>query len=195
MSDSVFLHDFSSCGASVVKKAVFFSLLAICFFASGCVSESSDGSTKIFKFELWLIALLAVVSIAAAVGGWFLRRVKQSIGWVVFVAGPLFLILVLPGMYIEHVTVSPEKVSRVGGFWFSQTTQEISWNEVIDIRLIMKETRGRRRRKKKNYYIVFQSRGRESVEIALGEIMEVATAEIQKQANDRGIQFRDLTGV
>ncbi|MDB4650415.1 hypothetical protein OAE37_01500 [Pirellulaceae bacterium] len=177
----------------MVNRSVFFSFLAICFFASGCVSESSDGSTKIFKFELWLIASLALLSISAAVGGWFLRRLKQSIGWVVVAAGPLFLVLVLPGMYMEHVAVSPEKVTRVGGFWFSQSTQEISLEEVIDIRLIMKETRGRRRRKKKNYYIVFQSRDRESVEIALGEIMEVATVEIRKQANDRGIPFRDLT--
>lgn len=176
------------------KKCAILLTLIICFFALGCVSETADGSTKIFKFELWVIGLLAGVGIAAGIGGWFLRRLKPVLGWILFLGGPLFLVFVLPGMYMEHVTVSPGKVTRVGGFWFSQTTEEINLDDVISIEIIVKESRGRRGRKNKDYYIVFSSRGK-STEIALGEIMEVAAVEIIQRAKDRNIIVRDLTGM
>src|SRR5436309_1321513 len=113
---------------SLVRRSVPFVLLT-CLFLTGCVEESVSGDESTFRFARWIPLAAAAAAIAATVGGVFLRSVSRY-GWILLIGGPLFLIVVVPGLFMERVIVDDKHFDLQTGFWFAPTRHVVQFKDL-----------------------------------------------------------------
>ena len=110
----------------------------------GCVTESRQGDTSVFSFALWLPGLVLLGSVAALVGGWFLRLKSARWGWSLMLAAVLAGILFAPGLLLDRATVGREQFTLRTGLWFAPVRHVVRFADLAQIRVVSRERRTRR---------------------------------------------------
>ncbi len=91
-------------------------LLSIMPFSMGCVRRQVQGDTLIYSPEPWVIAVVALVAIVAVVSGWFLRRVRKILGYLVIAGGLLVLCTTVPGLAVSRTIIDSDHFEWWRGF-------------------------------------------------------------------------------
>jgi hypothetical protein len=153
-------------------------------FLCGCTRQWQDGATTHFAFQIWLgLAVVAFGVVAIPIG--FYARGGRG-GWILLLGGLLSLVLVAPGLFIDHVEVSDDGFKLRTGFWLMPTVHDVKFSEVQSITLTSETTRGRRGRKSTTFYLQCgTTHGMEKVPV--GTLMKEAVREIIDRATTKGI--------
>jgi hypothetical protein len=82
----------------------------------GCVRRQVHGDTLIYTPEPWVIAVVALVAMMAVVSGWFLRRVRKVVGYLVIAGGLLVLCTTVPGLAVSKTIIDSDHFEWWRGF-------------------------------------------------------------------------------
>lgn len=178
-----------------IRRAAFGSLWVIALVtASGCVTESTEGSTSKFSYELWIPLSIFFGGVVAAPAGWVLRSWSGRVGWGLLVGGPLAALFFAPSMFLERVIVTENGFSSRGGIWGATVSHDVEFKEIRSVRLTSEQSTGRRGRKKTNYYMICEKSDGTSAKVALGnDVAEAAAVRILMILSERGIPIVDQT--
>lgn len=149
-------------------------LLCTC---SGCTTESTDGDTTTFSYELWVPLTMIFGGAALTVAGFFLNSFSQRLSWTMMLLGLGGTLLMGPGMFLEYASVSPQEFNLRTGFWFYPTSHSVRFDNIAGIQVTSEETRGRRGRKSKEFYIVCGLKSGGQEKIPVGGLMKQGAAE------------------
>jgi len=168
--------------------------MSLCLL-SGCVSQKVDGDTTTFSFSLWVPLLSAVACIGGAAWGWVNRDGESRYPWAGLILGPIALVTIVPGLFLDRAVVTPQHFRLNTGFWFHPTRHEVQFQDVQRINLVVEESRGRRGRKNYNYYLDCYQRSGGMQHVPIGTLMqEGALEKVLEMAVQRGIPIADMTG-
>lgn len=169
-------------------------LAAVALLTAGCVTESRDGDTTVVAFAPWVGLLAILGGLAAVPVGLLARRWKPFLGWALVVLGPVGLVVLAPGLFLDRVTVSPEKFTLWTGFWFSPTVHEVRYDGLSEVAITAEERTGRRGRKSVSYYLECRGKGG-AQKVPVGDLMkEGGLKHILDMADRKDIPIVDRTG-
>lgn len=102
------------------------------WFASASVRELADGSLEIQNspgnYVAWILAFVIVVPVS-----WWCWRRRLGGRWApsVFIASFVIPLIVVPGMAMESILISPTALTIRTGFWFSPTITEVPLSGLV----------------------------------------------------------------
>lgn len=162
--------------------------------AAGCTQETRDGDTTVVSFEPWVGAAGLLAGVAAVPVGLLVRRWRAGLGWGLVVVGPLLAVLVAPGVFMDKVTVSPERFRLETGLWFDRTIREARYADVVHMALTAEERVGRRGRSV-SYTLECRTRSGGVVAVPVGDLMKRGGLDrIVEMARLQGVPVEDRTG-
>ena len=97
-------------------RTLLIALIAVVLPSIGCVRRQVPGETLTYSPEPWVIAIVALVAIIAVVGGWFLRRVRRVVGYLVIAGGMLVLCTTVPGLAFSRTIIDSHHFEWWRGF-------------------------------------------------------------------------------
>jgi hypothetical protein len=93
-------------------------LIAVTLVAtSGCVHESSEGSTRVFSYDLWVSMSVLLGGVIGAPAGWLLRKRFGRFGWALLIVGPLAAVLLGPSLFLERSAIDENGLAVRSGIW------------------------------------------------------------------------------
>jgi hypothetical protein len=167
-------------------------LLMLCASLAGCVEQATANDTTVFRFERWLPLTVLAASLAGLPLAWLIRTKIARLGYGLLILIPIMLVVVVPGLWGDRVSVDHDGFSLKTGFWFSPTRCDVRFDEVQTIRHVSYIERGRRGDVRK-YKLIVQSRRGHTQSVPSGDLMRYAVPTILETAQDRGIDVRDET--
>lgn len=161
---------------------------------SGCVDTEDNAGVFKATYSWWVGASAMLGGILLTIGGWFWKQ-DDFRGWIFFIAALLATITFLPFGFVDHVTITDERLTSQWGFWVYPTTHNIEWDEVKNVTLTKEVTRGRRGRKNVSYNLNFRFKGGGVQHLsATNSLMEASAEHIVDHLHERGIDVIDNTG-
>ena len=103
-------------------------------FSTASVAELSDGTLQIqsapSRYILWVLAFVVLLPIS-----WWCwrRRIGGHIAPSIFFASFVIPLIVVPGIATESIQVTPAGLTLSTGFWFSPTSDHISFQNLESI--------------------------------------------------------------
>lgn len=103
------------------------------FFASARVAEDAAGLTITSgpaRYVAWVLAFVVLLPLS-----WHCRR-KRIGGYLahgVFFASFTIPLIIVPGIALESVRITPASLRIRTGLWFDATVHEVSWNGVESV--------------------------------------------------------------
>jgi hypothetical protein len=168
-------------------------VVGICLFA-GCIKTTEQEDATLYTFDSWVAPTAILVSIAAIPLGWALRKRIARLGYGLLILGPIFLIM-SPSLLTDRVKVDPQHFEARYGFWWAPNERNVRFDELREIRIKVTESRTRRGGKKKDYSLDCVKKTGETVNVALGTIMQEAAGEIVGNAQASGVPVLGLENV
>lgn len=161
---------------------------------SGCVREESDGDAIVITYELWVSLAAFFGGIAAAVGGWFLREKSSRFGWAMIIGGALSTIMFSPSLLRERSIVRADSLSNRSGIWGLTSVHDVGFDDVRQVRLTSRVTRGRRGRERTSYYLIFERNSEGAVEVPVNnDVTRASLPHILGRLSERNIPLVDET--
>jgi hypothetical protein len=153
---------------------------------SGCVSQRIDGGTTIYTFGWWIAPAIILAGVVAAAAGWFLCEYDKRLGYGLLVGVPLALLLFIPALFVNRVTVDDNHFEVTNGWWWSPNRHSIHFDDLEKIDLYEHEHRTRRGTST-SYHIdcLYKSGKHERVNLDL--LMQEAAFEIFDRAEQHGV--------
>jgi len=179
--------------ARTYRLSIFLPLLLLVFF-SGCVETEDQAGVFKATYAWWVGASAMLGGILLTIGGWFWKQ-DDFRGWIFFIAALMATVTFLPFGFVDHVTITDERLSSQWGFWVYPTTHEIEWDDVNRCTLTKKVSRGRRGRKNVSYELNFALKSGKTQHLsATNSLMEASAEHIVDHLHERGIEVFDMTG-
>ncbi len=165
--------------------------LMLALFA-GCVHKDGDSSEMHYRYEYWVPGAVGLAGLVATPAGWLLRPRNAKFGWTLLILGPLALLLIMPSMLFDRLTVNNQGFHLRTGF-FGSTVVDVDFDQVSAVRQTVETSTGRR--KTTNYYLLFDKKtGGEPAKISLGnELVKAAATAILQRVATRGVPIVDQT--
>ncbi len=123
---------------------VAFSLVCVVALA-GCGHESVRGETTTFAYDWWLGPLLVLLGLACLPAGYQLAREgKRLAAGLLIVIGPGLTVVLAPGAFLNHVTVTPDHFEVRYGFWWARERHFVRFADLEDVRVVTHQQQGTR---------------------------------------------------
>jgi hypothetical protein len=172
---------------------LFAGFAAVVCALTGCVDESTAGDKTTFTFSLWVPLAVVLGSIAATAVGAAVRTRNKRLGYVLLIGGPVALVFVAPGIFLDRVDIDRNQLTVRTGFWFMPNVQEIDLREVKTIEVVA-EQRRTRRGTRTDYKLVFHTAAGGSRTVSAGDLLKQSLPKIAAIAGEQGIEVVDRTG-
>jgi len=157
------------------------------WFSTGTGTQLVDGVLQIESAPGRYIAWIAAFVILCPLSWWcWRRRFSGHLAPSVFLASFLIPLIVLPGIAVEKVHVSPTKLSVHTGFWFSPTVNEVSLANLESI-----AERSDSFRNQTFWYFRYNS-GEQAV-LDLPDLLKAHRAEVTNYLGSRGVEIKSQT--
>jgi hypothetical protein len=148
----------------------------------------TEGPVLTLRFAPLTLALVVAVPALALVAGGVLARSPRSrrVGVRLALLAGAAGVLVVPGILMDTVTVTPERVEQRTGFWFKPNVKGFRFGDVERIRLVRKRTG-------KHVQVIWELARRDGrvVDLDPGDLWEHGTAEILPRVRAAGIPVED----
>jgi hypothetical protein len=183
-------------GSKMTGKNLFPTLGRLCLVAAlggmaGCTVEKVEGNVTTFTFAPWVPALVFLGGVGAIPAGWLLRRWSPRWGWTLLILGPVGLVIVAPGLLLDHVTVDDRHFSLRTGFWFAPTVHEVHFSNLTRIEIVG-ETQTTRGGQRTNYYLLCYRKSGGADKVPIGDLMKQgAVIRVLESAKAQGIPIAD----
>ncbi|AMV40846.1 hypothetical protein [Planctomyces sp. SH-PL62] len=169
-----------------MRRGPSFLLIAAAVLGVGCVRRRLDGDASIYSPEPWIIAATALGATTAAVAGWFVRRRRKWIGYLLLGVGVLVLLTTVPGLALSRALVDSEHVEWNRGL----NRFHFRFDDLAGIdHSVRKVPLGRTTRDV--HYLEFTTKAGETtliqVEPGAARYLQDAIPEILQRAKDRGV--------
>ncbi|HQX51764.1 MAG TPA: hypothetical protein PLR25_17725 [Planctomycetaceae bacterium] len=176
------------------KKLTILAMLIVCAALCGCVKREATDSGVIVSYEMWVGFAGVLGGIAATAFGWYLKSHSVR-GWIFLIMAFLGTVTFSPFGFVDHVTVTHDRLQARWGFWCFPSTYDIAFADVSSVSLSKKITSGRRGRKNVSYNLDFSKRDGSVVSMtATNSLMEEASEDIVAELDSHNIPFNDVTG-
>ncbi|HVX11323.1 MAG TPA: hypothetical protein VHC22_09100 [Pirellulales bacterium] len=179
--------------ADVWRACRFAGLTAWVCFLAGCVDESTTGDKTTFTFSVWVPLAVVLGSIAATAVGAAVRTRNKRLGYVLLIGGPVALIVVAPGIFLDRVDIDRNQLTVRTGFWFMPNVQEIDLRHVKTIEVVA-EQRRTRRGTRTDYKLIFHTADGSARTVSAGDLLKQSLPKITTIAHEQGIEVVDRTG-
>ena len=155
---------------------------------AGCVRETTDGSARVFAYELWVSASVLFGGLVAAPLGWFLRTVSERFGWALLILGPIAALFFAPSLFLERAVLDDNSNSVRSGIWGMTAVHQVRFQDLRQIRLVAEQVRGRRRRMRIQHYLMCERNDGTSEKIPVSnDVSKVGASEFLAKASERGV--------
>lgn len=173
-------------------KLLCFSMMFLCL--AGCTKKEDITDGIRVSYELWVGITAMLGGVVATVIGWF-ARTKGWRGWLFFIIAVLGLTCFAPFPFVDHVTVTNQRISTQWGFWPIPTKHDFSLDDVTSVTMTKETSRSRRGGRRTSYYLNFRLNDGTTEKLTAGnKLMEEAADELVSQLAAHGIQITDQTG-
>ena len=163
-------------------------------FTCGCVSETTDGSSQTFTYELWVPISVLVGGIVAGFAGWFFRRSLGNFGWGLLILGPIVAIFFAPSLLQDRVVIDDSKLSMRSGIWGLTVVHEVQYDELKQVNIISEVVSGRRGRKRTNFYLQCLRNDGTTAKVPINNgVAETAAPHFLDRISELGILVVDKT--
>ena len=160
-------------------------------FLTGCVTESTEGATRIFTYESWVGSSTVVFSLIAMHLGWTLNKKKIRFGVALIIAGVIAGVFFAPSFFTDRATVSNEGFTLRTGIWGLTSRHEVPLDGLHRVRFTTEEKRGRRGRKRTHHFMVAEY-ATESKKLSFNnEVAKVAVSAFVDVLNEQQIEVLD----
>jgi len=122
---------------------VFAALMLLC--VCGCVDTEEKAGTFRATYSWWVGTAAILGGLLLAIVGWLWKQTSFR-GWVLFIFALVGTIGFAPFGFVDHVTVTEERLQTKWGFWMAPTLHDIAFDDVAGVNLTKEITRGRRGR-------------------------------------------------
>ncbi len=164
--------------------------------ASGCVRESSDGSSHAFSYQFWLPLIIMLGGIVAMPAGWFLRSVSGRLGFGLLILGPIGALGFAPSLFLESTKVDQDAFTVRSGIWGMTACHCVKYDDVRQVRIVAEQVRGRRGSKRTNYYLVCERKDGGTDKVGINnDVTESAAPHILQQMTDHNVPIVNETGI
>lgn len=173
------------------SRALWLGVGLVCLLLSGCYRESVSEDVTTITYTWWITMTTIIVSVAAIIGGWMIREDEdlERLCWTLIGGGALGLLIVVPIMFQNKVTVDPQHFASKSGIWFFGSSHDIKFTEIHRM-----ELRSLQSRRSVNYYLLCFTRQGKKVEVPVGTLMKPALPKILLFANANKVEFEDKSG-
>ncbi|MCX6898148.1 MAG: tetratricopeptide repeat protein [Verrucomicrobia bacterium] len=166
-------------------------------FGAASVTEAADGSLSIrsapMRYVMWILAFVVV----APVSWWCWRhRIGGRLAPGFFFASFLIPVLVVPGIALESVRVTPAALTVETGLWFLPTTREIRFSGLESVTEQIETQSGRRSRFGPRHDTVwyFRYRSGEERRMVLSDLFEANRTRVIEYLRRHGVGVRSASG-
>jgi len=161
---------------------------------SGCVRESTEGTTTYVSYEWWVPATTFLAGVAMAPIGWALRKSIERLAWVLLIAAPIAALGFAPSLFMERSVVDDKSFSVTTGIW-GMTSHKVNFDDINSVRVTSEVTRGRRGRKQTNYYVQCDKKSGGTEKIGINnQVTQKAAVPFLAKVMERNIPVNDMTG-
>ena len=167
------------------RHVQFLCLTALLLMITGCVSETTSGSTQTFAYDWWVPLSVIAGGIAAAPIGWVLRSKSERYGWGLLIAGPLFAVL---GLFL----FSERAVLDDSGFVTSRlfNKQEVKFDTLKMVRISSEVVTGRRGRRETKFFVTCTRTDGTTEKIGVtNAVLEAALPKFIEKVAQRDVQI------
>lgn len=170
-------------------------LVALCALSlAGCVSESTDGSTRVYSYQLWVPMSVLLGGMVAGPAGWFLRLSSARFGWALMIGGVIAGLGFAPSLFLDKATVSEQQFTQRTGIWGMTAVHTVNVDQLSHVRLTKEERRGRRGRKNTSYFMICHLKDGSQEKVPLGNsVSQTAAGDFLQVVESRNISISDET--
>jgi hypothetical protein len=181
---------------AAIRSSVRIGLVGLAFATlCGCVREEVEGSTHVYRNELWVPFTVLLGGVAAAGVGWFLKKSSARYGWTLLILGPLAALLLAPSLFLDRGTVNDTGFVLRTGILGMTAVHDVKFDDLQMVRITREESRGRRGSKRTNYYMVCERKDGSSAKVPLGnDVAEAAALRFLHVLDEREIPVINQTG-
>ncbi len=151
------------------------------------MNEIALTTTEVFKFPWYLAIIPTLISLALiGIGGLCLRfQARRYVGFVLVIFGLFIGIAVAPGLFTDHITVTPTEIVTKRGFWFVPSQEGFIYRETAYVRLsLLHDTKGRARPVWEVHY-----RDGRVYTFNLGDLWNMNSERIMTLVKSHGVKF------
>jgi hypothetical protein len=161
-------------------------VVALIALVAGCVKEDVRGDTSVFSYEGWVSGLVIVGGLVATPLGFAIRKKIPRLGWVLLIGGPILIVAVAPGMFLDKTVVDRDHFEASYGMWFAPSQVDVKFDELASMHLSA-ETKGfgRRRRTERNMDLTYKSG--KTRRVPLGDMLRYVAPRIAQRAEEKGV--------
>ncbi len=166
-------------------------LAALAAGVGGCGYRihESDGVATI-RFTTSTLATVSAGAIAAVVVAAvvvYVRGIENPKATLIIGGTVLAVLAIVPGIWMDTVTVGPDGVTQRTGFWFAPTVKGFRFDEVSELSIERRQVKRRRGPDTRNIWVLRRRDG-STREIDPGDLWEQATPYIIGKMRERGIR-------
>jgi len=175
----------------MARLTIILLLLAAALLAGGCYEVTEHTHTTIVQHSAttirWVIGVpVGIVTICALIGAVW----RSGTAWIIGAIVAVFATLIVPGICMDTLEITPQRITQTTGFWFAPTVKGFAYEQVSAVRQEWRRERSGRSGTRNNLYWIVEYRDGRTEEIDLGDLWEnnrdVAIPRLQQY----GVSFR-----
>jgi hypothetical protein len=163
---------------------------------AGCYDVSVSGTSTTITLAFWIRLLTLLIPAAMVLALAFLWLIPRRfptlrlVSRILSVIGIAVLLLpsacCVPGMWTDVIVITPERLTRATGFWFSPTTATVDLRETA---FIVRESYTNPAGQTRSHWVAHLRSGG-TVPIPPGDLGDAAEADVRTALRANGVDFR-----
>jgi len=169
-----------------VRRCLLFTLVCATVTITGCYAVEESAEKTVIRFSpMSRLAMIAVPLFLLLVGFILcLFRATRVAGLLGICATVLLGVLVLPGMYMDTVVITPTGITQTTGLWFSPTVKGFQYADVRSVSILKVQ----KQRRTARIWVVQYNNGT-TEEIDPGDLWEFNEELVVKKLRGFGVKF------
>jgi hypothetical protein len=159
----------------------------VLFALTGCIGETAEGDTAVFRYESWVGPLTAFFGLVAIGVGWILSEYDKRLGYTLLVIPPVLMLLFVPSFFLDNVKVDDEHFEMRSGWWWDPARTNLHFADVKKMDYFEEEQRGHHPGFHYDIYLECEMHSGQHVRIDLDAIGFEALGTILEKAEAQGV--------
>ena len=175
--------------ASTILRVAFPAMILL--LIGGCVRVTDDGNRQVLDYELWVPFTVLLACLAVLPAGWFLQRASQRFGLGLMVVGLALLVILVPTLFRDKVTIDDQRVSTRTGLWFFGSAESVDFDNINRVVIAVVQSTDSKGRQQTGRCVVCEKKTGPAVRLSLGGMFDAALPYILKAAEKHGVRISD----
>ncbi len=169
------------------RAGLVLSVALLALTAAGCVDRDVNGDQVTYGYSWWVPVVVLLVALAALPLGLLTLRRSARFAWAMFILSPVLAVVVFPNMILDGVKVDSDHFEARYGFWFAPSQPNVRFDDLLELRHVTWQERGRRGRKRTKHKLLCIYKGGAKESVSLGDLLKRAEPDIVARAEAKGV--------